>query len=72
MKNDNQKSAIGKYTGIGVQMLLTIIVFAWLGSKLDDYLKTKQPYMTLAGMLFGVVGSIINLIRQINKDNEGK
>lgn len=66
----NQKSQAGKYAGIGVQMLLTIAFFAWLGNKADEYFQTKLPYITLVGMLFGVIGSIINLVRQLNKENE--
>jgi len=56
-----------KYSGLGLQILLTIAVAGWLGYRLDTYLGWKFPvFMVLFGFAaFG--GTIYQLYRTINK-----
>lgn len=66
-KNDKSNSFI-KYSGLGVQMLVTLGVGAWLGLKLDQYLNLKFPVflITFIFVLFG--GLMYQLYRTLNKD----
>jgi len=66
-KKDKSNSFI-KYSGLGVQMLVTLGVGAWLGLKLDQYLNLKFPVflITFIFVLFG--GIMYQLYRTLNKD----
>ena len=57
-----------KYSGLGLQLLLTIGVAGWLGYLLDQYLTLKFPIfmITFGFMAFGV--SIYQLYRSIRKE----
>lgn len=47
-----------------------IFIFTWLGVYLDDYLKTETPWMTIVLSLFGVIGSLVLIIREVLKLNQ--
>lgn len=57
-----------KYSGLGLQMLVTIGVGAWLGHKLDQYLALRFPVflLTFVFVLFG--GVMYQLYRTLNKE----
>jgi len=56
--------------GIGFQMIAIIAVSAWLGQLIDHHYNNPKPYVTLALLLFGTVGSIWQLIKQVTHLNE--
>jgi F0F1-type ATP synthase assembly protein I len=58
-----------KYSSLGIQLLVAIGVFGWLGYKLDQYLGIKFPaFMLLLG--FAAFGGMLYLVyRSINRDN---
>ncbi|MBK8289617.1 MAG: AtpZ/AtpI family protein [Flammeovirgaceae bacterium] len=57
-----------RYGGLGIQMLATLGVGAWLGLKLDHYLNLKFPVflITFVFLLFG--GIMYQLYRTLNKE----
>ncbi|HEY4539146.1 MAG TPA: AtpZ/AtpI family protein [Faecalibacter sp.] len=57
-----------KFSGMGIQMALTIAIFAGIGYWLDKKMETEQPYWTAALSLIGVFGGIYSVIRQLPKD----
>ena len=57
-----------KFSGMGIQMALTIAIFAGIGYWLDGKTETKQPYWTAAMSLIGVFGGIFSVIRQLPKE----
>ena len=57
-----------KFSGLGLQMGLTIAIFAGIGYWLDQKFETKQPYFTAGLALFGVFGGIYSVIKQLPKD----
>jgi len=68
---DNQNKPVNnllKYSGLGIQMLVSIGVGAWLGLKLDKYLALKFPVflITFVFVIFG--GIMYQLYRSLNKD----
>ena len=45
-------------------------IFGYLGYRLDEYFALRTPIMTMFGLLFGVIGAMIYLIRSLTKNNE--
>ena len=67
---DNKKKEVNnfaKYSSISFQMLATIGVFAFIGYKLDEYKQTKTPIFTAIFSLIGVVISLYQVVKQLNK-----
>lgn len=66
--NKNQANSFLKYSSLGLQMLVTLGVGAWLGYKLDHYLGLTFPVflITFVFLLFG--GVMYQLYRSLNKD----
>ncbi len=54
-----------KYSSLGIQIALIAGVMAFIGVKLDDYLKNETPWFTLIFSIVGVTGAMIKLIRSI-------
>jgi F0F1-type ATP synthase assembly protein I len=59
-----------RFSSIGIQMGGTIFLFTWLGVYLDDYFKNKTPWLTIILSLFGVIGSLVLVIREVTKLNQ--
>jgi len=57
-----------KFSGLGMQMLASIGLGAWLGMKLDQYLELKFPVflLTFVFVIFG--GMMYQLYRSLNND----
>jgi F0F1-type ATP synthase assembly protein I len=67
---DNKKKEVNnfaKYSSISFQMLATIGVFAFIGYKLDAYKQTTTPIFTAIFSLIGVVISLYQVVKQLNK-----
>ncbi len=69
-EEENKKkptNAIIRYGSLGLQMVVTIGVGAWLGHKLDQSLELKFPVflLTFVFLLFG--GLMYQLYRTLNK-----
>ena len=57
-----------RYSGLGLQLLLTIAACGWLGYLLDEYLENKYPiFMLLLGFL-GFFGIMYKIYRSINRN----
>ena len=70
-ENKNLKQEVNsylKYSGLGLQLLLTIFVAGWVGYKIDEYLSLKFPvFMLLLG--FGAFGgTLYQLYKKIKKE----
>ena len=59
-----------RFSSIGIQMGATIFLFTWLGVYLDDYFKNKTPWLTIILSLFGVIGSLVLVSREVTKLNQ--
>lgn len=59
-----------KYSSISFQMLATIGVFAFIGYKLDQYKQTKAPIFTAVFSLIGVIISLYQVVKQLNKKED--
>jgi len=71
MKDPEEKKKslndFAKYTAISVQMLVTIGIFAFIGYKIDASRGPGQPLFTALFSLLGVVLSLYQVVRQLNK-----
>ena len=54
-----------QYSGIGIQIVITILIFLWIGTQLENYLKIKSPFGQLLGTFLGIFASMYNLIKNI-------
>jgi hypothetical protein len=57
-----------QYSGIGIQMLIIIIIFWWLGAKLENHFKLfSEPWGQLLGLFWGIFAGMYNLINPLIK-----
>ena len=59
-----------KFSSLGIQMGLIIYIFTWGGMLLDDRYEMSTPWFTVALSLFGVIGSLVLVIREVIKMNK--
>lgn len=63
-----EASNFAKYTGVAFQMLATIGVMAFIGYKIDENRGSKQQIFTAIFGLIGVIVSLVQVVRSLNKD----
>jgi F0F1-type ATP synthase assembly protein I len=51
------------YSSAGIQMVLTILLFTYLGTRLDKYFETRKPLWTALLAIFGVVIAMIFMVK---------
>ena len=56
-------------TRIGVELVVTTVVGAFLGYLLDSWLGTR-PWIMVAGMIFGSVAGFLNIYRMANLSDQ--
>ena len=61
-------SNFAKYTGVAFQMLATIGLMAFIGYKIDENRGSKQQIFTAIFGLIGVIVSLVQVVRSLNKD----
>ena len=58
----NQKNLLA-YSGLGIQMTITMLFCLWIGMKVEDYTFIVSPWGQLVGLFFGIFTSVYNLIK---------
>lgn len=69
-KESKKKKDLGnfaKYSGIAFQMLATIGIMSYIGYKIDESKQSKQPIFTAIFGIIGVIASLIQVVRSLNK-----
>lgn len=56
-----------RFTGVGIQMGVTIWLFAMLGDYIDKKQGNETAWWTLGLILFAVISSMLLLIKEIKK-----
>lgn len=64
---EKRQSQLARYSGIGVQMIVTIGLFTWLGVWLDGKYGWS-PWATVVLSLLGVFGAMYQIIRAVSSD----
>jgi len=70
---DKQPNLFLKFSSTGIQMAGIIAFFTWLGTYLDAKYPSKTPWWTICLSLFGVISSLVLVIKEVinlNKENE--
>lgn len=62
-----QAKAYAKYSGMGIQMGLTIFLGGWSGQYLDNYYNTETPWFTAGFSLVATFLAIYFVIKGIDK-----
>lgn len=57
-----------KYSGLGLQLLITIGVAGWLGYLLDGHLGLKYPIFMIIFGFMAFAGSLYQWYRMINRE----
>lgn len=57
-----------RYSGLGLQMVVTIGVAAWLGSWADRYFNLKFPAFLISLVLISFGGSLYQLYKALNNN----
>lgn len=68
-KKPNRYSNYLKYSGLAVQLLITIGVCGWLGYKADQYFGNKYPILMLVLGFLGFGGIMFQIYRSINRQS---
>lgn len=58
-----------RYSGLGLQLLLTIGVAGWLGHKLDQHLSLEFPVFLLLFVLMGLAGTLYKIYQALKRDD---
>ncbi len=66
-KKSSPSSNYLRYSGLAVQLLITIGVCGWLGYKADQYFGNKYPLLMLLLGFLGFGGSLYQVYRSINR-----
>ena len=56
-----------RYASMGTQILVTILLFVFIGYKFDHWLELKFPAFTLGLSLLGVVAAIYFAVKDLLK-----
>tara|TARA_Y100001954_G_C15633620_1_gene513985 strand:+ start:292 stop:519 length:228 start_codon:yes stop_codon:yes gene_type:complete len=67
---NKQLSKYLKFSSLGIQMGVIIAFFTWLGTYLDESQNTEIKWWTLTLSLFGVISSLVLVIREVIKMNK--
>jgi F0F1-type ATP synthase assembly protein I len=59
--------AAGKYVGLGFQMMLSILLFLWIGQWVDRWAGTKGLFMLL-GVFVGAGASFYSMYKSLMAD----
>lgn len=59
----------GRYAGLGIQLVVSILLFVWLGQWADRKLGTGG-LMTVLGVFIGFGATMYSLMRSLRQDEE--
>jgi ATP synthase protein I len=66
----NAWKALGELSSIGLAMVLATVIGLAGGYYLDRWLGTS-PWLTLAGLMFGIAAGFVNLFRSVKRAEKG-
>lgn len=60
-----------RYTGMAFELLILILIMVFIGKKIDKWLDFEKPIIVVLLVCFGMIGYLIKLYYEMNKnDNE--
>jgi len=70
MRKDNPMVQVGRYLGLAFLIPSSALVGYLIGYLLDKWLHTK--FLTLTFLILGIASGMIELVRELTKDDAGK
>ncbi|MDP2175977.1 MAG: AtpZ/AtpI family protein [Bacteroidota bacterium] len=67
MKNKSKYNDYIKYSSMGIQMVGIIIGLTFLGKFLDKVFNFSIPFLTIVGILIGLMGAMYFMISTLKK-----
>jgi hypothetical protein len=67
-KKQNPYNSYLKYSGLALQLLVTLAVFGWLGYKVDGWLQLTYPVFLILFLFAAFAGMMYNLYKSIGKE----
>lgn len=64
-KKIKQPSSFLRYSSLGVELVVTLCVAAWLGRWLDEKYNVEKGLFTIFLLVFAVIGSMYRLIKSL-------
>ncbi len=68
-KRGKEAGNFARFTGVAFQMLATIGIMTFIGFKIDENRENKQLIFTAIFGFIGVVISLVQVVRSLNKNN---
>ena len=65
-------SDIATYGSAGIQMVLIIGLFVYLGQRLDAYFQVNKPWWTLGLSILGVIIALVFMVKSFDKISKNK
>jgi hypothetical protein len=69
-KAESKKKALnayGRYSSLAIQIVIVVIVFAWLGMKLDEVMEAETPGWTAGLTGVGIISALYYLYVSVTK-----
>ncbi len=66
-KASNAYKNYAKYSGLGFQIVLSLLAGFFLGQQLDKWLNTSNPWFTILMVFVFFAGSMVFLIKKLPK-----
>ncbi len=69
-KKPKRRNKFIRLSGIGLQMGVTIYLFAYAGKFLDQKYPSDKNWFTISLTIVGVAISLYNILKQVNRINQ--
>ncbi|MCG8319455.1 MAG: AtpZ/AtpI family protein [Cytophagales bacterium] len=66
-KKSNQLKNYAKYSGLGFQLLVSLLLGFFAGQKLDAWAGTQNPWFTIIFIFLSFFGSMVYLVKKLPK-----
>ncbi len=67
-KKQKSSNKYGKYSGLGMQLMVLLFLSVWIGQKLDSKWGNGQQYYTVGILLFALITFFYKLFLELEKD----
>ena len=61
---EEMKESSYRWMGIGVEFCVVVMIFAWLGKKLDDFCGDTEPGFLIFGFFIGFIVMFYTMIKR--------
>jgi len=66
----NSRTLIARYTGMGMELFVLLMVLFFLGDKIDQYFKNDKSYISVTAMVIGLTAYLYRVYRDSSIERE--